>query len=316
MKSDEKYLFKTVVVTGATGYIGSRLARRLVAERRDVHLLIRRRSNSNNIRTILDRVHLHYCDTGLDDILSCLSKVHPDIIFHLAAASNNGRTQTEIDTLLTSNIAFGTYLLEAMRMSGSSRLINTGTFWAHYNNEPYNPVNLYAATKKGFQDIMCYYIEAAKLCAATLELFDVYGPADNRGKILSLLQHCLQSQQTLSMSPGEQLIDLVHIDDVIDAYLLAAQQLMKTESAQESCYGLSSGAPLSLRELVRICEKICGKKLKICWGGRPYREREVMIPWRDFKSLPGWQAKISLEEGIQSLCNNTDHLFAKKNSAR
>ena len=53
-------------------------------------------------------------------------------------------------------------------------------------------------------------------------------------------------------------------------------------------YVVSSGKTVTLRELVRRYEKLIGKKLLIDWGARPYREREVMHPWRGGKILPGW----------------------------
>ncbi len=66
-------------------------------------------------------------------------------------------------------------------------------------------------------------------------------------------------------------------------------------------YGVSSGIPLKLMDLVDKCEKVIGRKLPIKWAELTYRQREVMIPWRNYKKLTGWSPKISLETGLKDL---------------
>lgn len=133
----------------------------------------------------------------------------------------------------------------------------------------------------------------------TLKLFDTYGPDDFRPKLFSLLTKNAVGQQTLDMSPGEQMVDFVYIDDVIDAYVLAAHRLQTEMVAGHEQYAVSSGAPVKLKQVVMTYNRICGNKLKINWGGRPYRPREVMTTWTKGPMLPGWSPKIGLEEGIK-----------------
>lgn len=66
-------------------------------------------------------------------------------------------------------------------------------------------------------------------------------------------------------------------------------------------FAVSSGSPITLKELVKIYEDVIGKKLPIEWGGRSYREREVMVTWNRGRLLPGWSVKIGLEEGIRRI---------------
>ena len=104
------------------------------------------------------------------------------------------------------------------------------------------------------------------------------------------------------MSPGEQLIDLVYIDDVIDAYHCAINEL-PVLTVNHQVYAVSSGNPLPLRKLVSIYEKIYGVNLPIDWGKREYRPREVMQPWSCGDLLPNWKPKIELEKGIAAIMN-------------
>lgn len=102
-----------------------------------------------------------------------------------------------------------------------------------------------------------------------------------------------------SMSPGEQLIDLVYIDDVLDAYLCAWQQLVDgAQHAPVAEFGIASGSPLTLRQLASLYSQVSGLPLAIECGGRPYRPCEVMVPWTSYPRLPGWQPRVSLAEGL------------------
>src|SRR5262249_51804252 len=158
------------------------------------------------------------------------------------------------------NISLGTYLTEAMIKTGTEKLVNAGTYTQHYRGNDYSPVNLYAATKQAFQDILQFYVEAHGLQVVTLKLFDTYGPADQRTKLFHHLKQAARGQQ-LPMRPGHQLIDLVYIDDVVEALVLAAQRLLTHRCKGHEQYGVYSGNPVTLREIVGSFERQLGRKL-------------------------------------------------------
>ncbi|MGO4181187.1 NAD-dependent epimerase/dehydratase family protein [Paenibacillus sp. TAF43_2] len=113
------------------------------------------------------------------------------------------------------------------------------------------------------------------------------------------------------MSPGEQLIDIVHIDDVVEAYMLAAQQLLNDGAVKNEVYSVSSQQPIPLKELASIIEKIMDIPLQVNWGGRPYHPREIMIPWNKGVTVPKWKPKITLVEGIKRLICLNGNLYLK-----
>ena len=86
-------------------------------------------------------------------------------------------------------------------------------------------------------------------------------------------------------------MDFIHVEDVAQAFLLAGTYLMKGWTDLCGDYVISSGKCVTLRELVRRYELLCGEKMPVDWGERPYREREIMIPWRGGRILPGWERK-------------------------
>jgi len=188
-----------------------------------------------------------------------------------------------------------------MAESGTRRLVNTGTSWQYDEQGTYRPVCLYAATKEAFEDIARFYAEANGIECVTLKLFDTYGPNDPRPKLFNLLSRAAGGQELLKMSPGEQLLDLVYIDDVVEAFVLASTMPLQGDGPIWGDYAVSAGRRLTLKELVATYSRVTKKAINAEWGGRPYREREVMVPWSTGTILPGWRPRVSLEDGIRKI---------------
>jgi nucleoside-diphosphate-sugar epimerase len=287
------------LITGATGFIGSHLVRRLVFEGARVHVLALSNDTCAPISDLGDSVVIHRYDGTTASVLGAIQKSGPEVVFHLASLFLASHTSDDVSRLIESNLLFSTQLLEGCTKNGVGRFVNTGTSWQHYQDDEYNPVCLYAATKDAFERIIRYYLEVSELKTITLKLFDTYGPGDARPKVISLFRRIALSGETLKMSPGEQQIDLVYIDDVVDAFLAADGRLRSGAGKKSESFAVSTGAAVSLKKLAEIFSKVIGKELNIEWGGRPYRDREVMTPWKGGRSLPGWQARIGLEEGLR-----------------
>lgn len=287
-----------VLVTGATGFIGQHLASRLLSMGNDVHLLVRERSDLSVLGADRERCTLHVFDGTYESAGRAVKESAPDTVFHLASLFLAQHSASDVQSLIRSNVEFGAYILEAMTECGVSRFVNTGTSWQNYNNAAYEPVNLYAATKEAFSDILAYYTAAKGLHAVTLKLFDTYGPGDTRKKLFTLLKKASETGEELQMSPGEQLLDIVYIDDVIDAFVQAIPLLDVSEPAA-SGYAVSSGNPITLRSVVEIFSAAVGRRVNVVWGGREYRPREVMVPWNSGPAVPGWAPKWSLEDGLR-----------------
>lgn len=288
-----------VFLTGATGFIGSQLAKRLVAEGHEVAIVVRPESKLDMLQSILPRICVHRYNGRYESLLQALQAAQPEVVMHVASLFLAQHKPEDVARLVESNLNFPTQLLEAMSQLGIKQLINTGTSWQHYQNETYNPVNLYAASKQAFEAMLTYYIEAQDFKVITLKLFDTYGPGDARPKLFTLLRKTARTGETLRMSPGEQLLDLVYIDDVLDAFELALERLPQVEKPE--CYAVSNPERKSLRELVAIYSAAVGKPVNVDWGGLPYRPREVMALWTDFAVLPGWQAQMPLRDGIAKM---------------
>ena len=286
------------LVTGGTGFVGTNLVRRLMNDGWETHVLARPNSDLSMLADVTAAIQVHIHDGSTERLIAIMQQASPQIVFHLASLFRAHHTPQDIEPLIHSNLLFSTQLIEAMSVSGVRHLVNTGTSWQHYENKDYSPVCLYAATKQAFETMLTFYTEVSNLSVITLKLFDTYGPNDTRAKLFTLLRKAARTQEPLLMSPGEQLIDLVYIEDVLDAYLLAAERLLQMQVNRHEIYAVTSGKPIKLRDLVEIYGRIVRQPLTVEWGARAYREREVMLPWNKGEIIPGWEPKITLAVGI------------------
>lgn len=293
------------IVTGATGFIGSNLCKHLIRNGWEISVIVRSSSDLSSINNVINKIEILEYDGNINQLIYYFKEAKADVVFHLAAFSNVEHKSNEIDILLESNIKFGLHILEAMKESQTKLLINTGTYWQHYHSDEYNPVNLYAATKQAFESLIKYYIEAEDIRAITLKLFDTYGESDTRPKLINLLYKFADENKELNMSPGEQVLDLVHVEDVVRAYVKAYEYLRNNVSIQSDEFGVASGKEVRLKDLIDLFEEVTNKEINVQWGGREYRRREVMKLWHAYKTLPDWECEIELKDGLKRYENKT-----------
>jgi nucleoside-diphosphate-sugar epimerase len=268
---------RTVLVTGGTGFIGSNLVHNLVQRGWNVHLIVRPDSKFDLIHGIKQKLTCHVFEGSTTELSEILRRVQPSIVFHLASYFRAQHVPNDIEPMLSSNLLFAVQLLDAMAKEGVRLMVNTGTVWQHYEGKEYSPVCLYAATKQAFEALLQFYVEANDINVITLKLADTYGPNDPRPKLLSQIRKAAGEGAALEMSPGEQHVDFVHVDDVVEAYFSAALRLFHGDVNGHERYSVTSGRPIKLRDFVN--EFIQNEKLvvNINWGARAYRKREVFL---------------------------------------
>lgn len=288
-----------IIVTGATGFIGSRICKRLVEYGHKVSIIARATSSYENLYDIEDSIDIFIYDGNIDKLISYFQKNKFDTVIHLASACITEHSKDTVDVIIDSNIKFSTHILEAMKYSNCKKIINTSTYGQHYNNEAYNPSSLYSATKEAFENIIKFYSYEFFINCITLELFDTYGEFDNRSKILNILEEYSNKDKILNVSEGNQIMDLLYIDDVVDAYIVSIDLLNEYNYTEPKKYSLQSNNRVTLKELINMYQNITKNYVNINWGGRPYKSREIMIPWNKGEVLPNWEPKYTLEEGLK-----------------
>ncbi|KTT19289.1 NAD-dependent epimerase/dehydratase family protein [Pseudacidovorax intermedius] len=282
-----------ILITGITGFTGNALASALRASGHEIYGLSRTPERSADSSTF-------YYDGTIDSISSALKRAQPKLVIHVASLFLVEHKRSDIENLIDANITFGTQLLDSMSECLIDCFITTGSGWQDYEGRRDAPVNLYAATKTAFEKICQYYAEAKGIRTLVLKLGDSYGEGDKRRKILNLLVDAVTSGVELDVSPGDQLIAMAHVDDVVSAYTCAINYLC-SEHAQNFQVFHAYGKEYSLKEIAAHVESTFGKKLKVNFGGRPYRNREVMKLYPVDDSVPNWKARISLRQGLEEI---------------
>lgn len=290
---------KKAFITGITGYIGSKLVKKLLESGTEVYGLIRNNSNFKNLQAFIDKITLISIDD--ENALKKLLNSDIDIIYHLASKQKFEQTIADVDEILDVNIKLGVNILEKIKNNSNIVFVNATTYWTH-SDGIYCPVNLYSATKQAFIDILIYYSQAYEIPSISLKLYDVYGLDDPRNKILNILLKAFEKDEEVLLTQGEQEIDLVHIDDVVNGFLIAGEYLLNIADRKfNHVYGLATKKPIKIKDLVNLINKYSPKQLKVRLGAIPYRKRQIFKIIYTDENLPFWKPTIFIEDFLKNL---------------
>ncbi len=294
--------FRSALVTGATGFLGSHLANRLSDSGVAVTVVTRPSSDPARIAQMPDTIEIHTATGTGDDLIACLEQARPDVVFHLGARYVAAHKPGDIAGLIDDNVIFTAHLCEALTMAGVRSLVTAGTGWQNAGSAPGDPTptpnTLYAASKQAADDIIDYYVSSSELNALTLKIYDSYGPRDPRRKFLSVLREAAENGEAIDATPGDQLLHMVHVDDLNDGFVHAGNLLLSGDIRGRASHTLPSAKSVTLRELAETWMSANDRHVEIHWGRRPHRDGEVMVPW-DGAPLPGWSPRIDLKTGLK-----------------
>ncbi|WP_278824297.1 NAD-dependent epimerase/dehydratase family protein [Helicobacter pullorum] len=287
-----------ILLTGATGFIGTNFVLNL-HKKYEIIALVRQSSDVSKIDKFCK---IYRYDESIESIQKVFESEKIDGVVHLATRWLFAHNFEQIKGLVETNLEFGSYLLEFTKMNELKFFINSATFGSYCDSLSYRPANLYAATKKAFEDIMYYYALTSKTTFTNLLIYNVYGPNDTSPRIFTLLDKLSKTKEVLEMSDGSQIVDYSHVYDVVNGFDCLIELIQKDpEFCKDKIFSLKGKERKTLKEVITLYEKILGKKLNIKWGVRPKRELEIMQPWEGGETLPNWEQKISLEEGFRML---------------
>ena len=295
--TDAKGAPARVLVVGGTGFMGSRLVHTLRTRGVDVHL---------TYRAAIPTGHPSLTDPGvtavrwlgdLGTMTELLVETQPEVVILLAAQVAIDHAELDIEPLISANVHLPITVMEAARKAGIRNFVTAGTFWEEWSEVDPSPANLYAATRSAAKQMLRYYASSGDWSAAHLRVSDLYGPGDTRPKLFHFLRDAVLSGVPLAMSPGQQQIDLVHVDDAVEAFITASRLMVGSDTPGMREYGVFANDPRTVREVVDVYSRVIGRAVPVIWGGRAYRAREVMIP-KFIPLVPGWAVTYSLEAGL------------------
>jgi len=286
-----------ILITGATGFVGKNLVPALSISH-EVFLLVR---DVTKARALFPE---HVTFIALDDHWKASIKATKlDIVIHLASYLTSSDDELALHNLLESNITFGTQLLNALSGSNLQYFFNTGTFAEYLSNNPSQtePAYLYAATKTAFRSILQYYQAIIGFKTINVIPYTIYGGKDSQRKLIDIIYDSLDNDNTVQMSPGEQMLDFIHIDDVVDFYVQLINNVSNIKSKYSEIH-LGTGTGTSPRMMAGMLETITGKTANINWGGLAYRKRDTMysvVTTYKASDYFDWQPKIDVKKGVE-----------------
>jgi nucleoside-diphosphate-sugar epimerase len=293
-----------VLITGATGFVGANLARRMLELGHELHCLVRASHRPWRLRDAGAGLRLHVADvTDRAAVDALVATVRPQWVFHLAAYGGYS-TQLDAGRCVRTNVEGSVNLIDAAARHGVERFVNTGSsseygFKDHApaEDEPTEPNSLYAVTKDAATAYARYAGRSGRLHATTLRLYSVYGPYEEPTRLIpTVTVSGLEGRYPPLVAP-EVARDFVYVDDVVAAYEAALEAAVPAGAI----YNVGSGTQTSLRTVIDVSRAHFAIAEEPQWGSMPNRAWDTTSWVANVARVGaelGWKASTPFEEGF------------------
>jgi UDP-glucose 4-epimerase len=290
---------QVALVTGATGFIGSHLCERLLANGNEVHAVSRR--NQSGARK---GVRWWQADLAeMADVRKLLNGSKPDLIFHLASQVSGSRDLSMVESTFHNNLMTTVNLLTVATELACRRIVLTGSLEEPDAGDPDNtPSSPYSITKWASSAYGRMFYALYQLPVVILRLFMVYGPgqSDLRKIVPYVILSALKGE-TPKLTSGVRPIDWIYIDDVVEGLCLAAD----AKDIEGSTLDIGSGNLVPIRTVVEKLIHITGSKVVPLFGAladRPLEQVRIADAANSYAKI-GWRPRTSIDAGLELTVN-------------
>ena len=271
-----------ILVTGGLGYVGGHLLRRLENGPSKVSLLVRQGELDHSLKgrfqlLTIDELELNAKDKQFN------------IVVNLAGKYSFDHQTVGVNELLSSNVVLPIRVAAAVSRSGTRvHWVQASTFMQHFNGLDRKPSCFYASTKQTIEDLLGYF-ENDSFQVTSLVFPHIFGEEDKREKLINLFLRSAKTGNMIQLSSGSQAMDLVHIEDIVNAL----EMVIKTD-------GLAGRWQISSGKLIRVAEIAEFVNLNSQNGIRfqfdPTRDRpfDCYELWINAPALPNWRPEKEL----------------------
>jgi UDP-glucose 4-epimerase len=294
-----------VLVTGAAGFVGAALARRLLAEGHAATLLTGPASDRWRLEQLRGEADIVGVDLrDADAVEALVARARPELVFHLAAHGAYS-WQRSLPRIIETNVTGTANVVEAAVRAGARAIVNAGSSseyglkdHAPSEHELPEPNSAYAVAKAAATLYCGWVAREREQAVTTLRLYSAYGPWEEPRRLVpALVVRALEGGLPQLADPAIAR-DFVYVEDVCDAFLLAAERARPGEGA---VYNVGSGMQTTLRELVEAARRVFGVAREPAWGAFPARDWDTDVWVADPRRIAaqlGWRARTSIEEGL------------------
>lgn len=296
-----------LLVTGASGFVGAKVAELAIAAGHEVAALARPNSHARRLAPLAG----HFLPLAVDlrerrALFAAVASFRPDAIVHLAwsGVANSARNES---SQFSENIDAACALVEAGAAAGCKAFIGTGSQGEYGAGSAMRedalpqPTTMYGAAKVAALYLTRQLAHQAGMRHAWLRLFSTYGPNDNPGWLIpSLIQQMLQGQRPQT-TLGTQKWDWLHVGDVARGLIAAA-----VTPEAEGIFNLGSGEPVEVRRAVEMIRDAAAPGMELVFGEIPFRPDQVMHMEADIsrlKAATGWAPQVDFAGGIADTVN-------------
>jgi len=288
-----------ILLTGATGFLGSYLLKSFIAKGYEVIALKRSTSNSYRINDYLDKCVVYDIDTGSLDSIFENHKI--DMVIN--TVTDYGRANKILSSIVNTNLIFGLQLLEKSVDENVKAFINTDTLLDRN-------INSYALSKAQLVDWM-QFLSKENTKMVNIKIEHMYGKLDDENKFIYWLIKQLKSNvDKVDLTSGIQKRDFIYIDDIVSAYQMIINNIDTLVDYEE--FELGRGKSIKVKHFIELLSDKLSEKGSINtilnFGAIPYRKNENMNMVVDISKLEklGWKPKVSIEDGINKITSGEE----------
>ena len=286
---------RRVLVTGANGFIGSHLCRRLCEEGAEVHAVYRSQYVDNGT----GQCWWHGDLADLPQVRRIFENTRPELIFHLASHVKGAPDLEQVIPTFQSNLQSTVNLLAVAAECKRPRVVLTGSLAEpEFDDDEKFPSAPYAAAKWASTGYGKMFHALYGLPVVIARVFMVYGPAQmDFTKLIPYVTLSVLEGQKPKISSGQRLVDWIYVSDVVDGFLAIA----RAEGNDGGKVDLGSGSLVSIRSIVEQLTTLIGAGISAEFGAlqdRPLEPTRVAKTEETFAQI-GWKPKIGLQEGLE-----------------
>jgi nucleoside-diphosphate-sugar epimerase len=292
---------KSAVLTGGSGYIGKNVTKELLQNGWQVFHLVRKKPK---LKLCIPKIKYLKINKSLSSLSKLLKLNRKKTVFiHLATYSSIKNELKNTKNYIDSNINLGVNLMSFMHHNSFTKLLIAESYWQFDGKGKIKGNTLYSLSKSCLSNIAEYFSIKYNFIINCLVLYDIYGPGDDRPKLLNQLIDNLNKRKIFKLTPGKQIIDYTFINDVAKAFVVASENLILKKKNQFKRYTVRSMHQKTLKSYINIIENSLNYKFNINWGGKKYPNYQIMKPWLPSSKyqLPSWSPESKFENNIKNL---------------